>query len=81
MAKHEEKKKKVSKYTPKIPKEDRIKQIMSIQPPETNLFKKEDEPKIDRWRPMWRGKDLSIAEERRLAKRNHRPKKPQRRFY
>lgn len=77
-----DKKAKIKKYTPKVSKEERIKQIGQITPPE--LDKKtvrEDESRFDRWRPLWRNDWKSIAEKRRVKKKHNRPKKSKKKLF
>ena len=76
----EKKVKKVKKYASGI--EDRIKQVTQIKPPELDkMFVRENDEKVDHWRPLWRTDWKSISEQRRLEKRHNRPKRPKKRFF
>ena len=80
--KKKNKKVKPKKYTPKVSKDERIKQINQIQPPELDRkFIKENDEGAERWRPMWRNDWKSIAEKKRLTKRHNRPKQPKKKVF
>ena len=52
--------------------DERVKQISSLQPPEENPWKMDNENKIDRFRPVGKGGRMSLAEKSRLEKRQNR---------
>ena len=67
--------KKIKRDVAKI--DERVKSINAIRIPDETPFKKDNENRIDRWRPLWRTDRLSIAEKKRKEKRHNRPKRPQ----
>ena len=77
-----EKKTKLKKYTPKVSREERIKQISQIQNPDLDKqFIKENESKLDHFRPTWRNDRRSLAEQRRVKQKHNRPKKPRKKIF
>ncbi|MBI2147081.1 hypothetical protein HYU19_01230 [Candidatus Woesearchaeota archaeon] len=82
MGKKKEKAKKIKKFPSKAKVEERVKSIMQLTPSEgAEEYKKENDGKIDHWRPVWRTDWHSISEQRRLEKRHNRPKKPKKRAF
>jgi len=73
--KKKEKKPKIRKHASGV--ETRIKEIANIQPPDETPFKKDNENKLDRWRPSFRNDRVSYKEKSRLSQRGNRPKKSQ----
>jgi len=61
--------------------DERFKKAMSIQPPDENPFKMENENKIDRFRGAFRNDKRSIKDRQRQLARHNRPKKPQKKFF
>lgn len=56
--------------------DDRVKQINSMTPPDENPWKMENENKIMRFRPIGFSDRMSIAEKKRMEKRQNRKKQP-----
>jgi hypothetical protein len=79
MSKKSKKKKEAKKVKKKYPSgvEERMKSIVNISLPDENPFKKENEDKVDRWRPSFRTDKSSYKEKSRLSQRGNRPKKSQ----
>ncbi len=73
--KKKDKKPKIRKHTSGV--EERMKEISNIQPPDETPFKKENENKLDHWRPSFRNNRTSYKEQSRLSQRGNRPKKSQ----
>jgi len=61
--------------------EERFKKALSIQPPDDNPFKMENEQKIDRFRSLYKSDWRSIKEIHRHKRRDSRPHKPKQRFF
>ncbi|MBU2561229.1 MAG: hypothetical protein KKD17_02945 [Nanoarchaeota archaeon] len=61
--------------------DERFKKALSIQPPDENPYKMENENKIDRFRYLWRNDWKSVKDKSRQKARHNRPKKPQRKFF
>ena len=81
-------KKKKKKKGEKKPKQkntaaidERFKKAMSIQPPDENPFKMENERKIDRFRGAFSTDRRSVKDKRRQLARHNRPKKSQKKFF
>jgi len=80
--KKKEKQKKLKKFPSKAKVDERVKSIMQLSPSEgADEFKKENDVKIDHWRPLWKTDWKSISEQRRLEKRHNRPKRPKKRMF
>jgi hypothetical protein len=75
MAKKKQKKVKVKKHQSGV--EERMKSIANIELPDENPFKKDNEDKIDHWRPAFRNDRQSYKEKSRLSKRKNRPRRSQ----
>ena len=75
MAKKKEKKVKVKKHQSGV--EERMKSIVNIQLPDENPHKKDNEDKLDHWRPSFRNDRSSYKEKSRVSQRGNRPKKSQ----
>lgn len=71
--KKDAKKKTKKKYPSGV--EERVKAIANIQLPDENPFKKDNEDKLDRWRPSFRNDKASYKEKSRKSQRSNRPKK------
>ena len=81
-------KKKKKKKGEKKPKQkntaaidERFKKALSIQPPDDNPYKMENENKIDRFRYLHRTDRRSVKDKHRQLARHNRPKKPQKKFF
>lgn len=61
--------------------DERFKKALSIQPPDENPFKMENENKIDRFRSIYRTDRRAIKEQHRQLARHNRPKKPQKKYF
>ncbi len=79
MSKKSKKKKESKKTKKKYPTgvEERIKSITNIDLPDANPYKKDNEDKLDHWRPAFRTDRSSYKEKSRLSQRSNRPKKSQ----
>ncbi len=71
--KKKEKKPKIKKHASGV--EERIKSINNIKLPDENPFKKENELKLERWRPAFRTDRTTYKEKSRLSKRKNRPRR------
>ena len=56
--------------------DERFKKAMSLQPPDDNPFKMDNENKVDRFRPAFRNDWSTFKEQSRVKNRHNRPKKP-----
>jgi hypothetical protein len=71
--KKDAKKKNKKKYPSGI--EERVKTIANIKLPDENPHKKDNEDKIDHWRPSFWNDRSSLKEKSRVSQRRNRPKK------
>ncbi len=69
------KKKTKKKYPSGV--EERMKSLNTIKLPDENPHKKDNEDKLDRWRPSFWNDKSSLKEKSRLSQRGNRPKKSQ----
>ena len=82
MGKKKKKKEKKKKNYPVATQsvDERAKQAASLQPPDENPYKMDNEKKIDFFRSPWRTDRDSIKENLSKTKRHNRPKKAQNKF-
>ena len=78
--KKKKEKKKKNYPAPTQSVDERAKQASSLQPPDQNPHKMDNERKIDFFRSPWRSDRSSIKEVLSKEKRHNRPKKPQNKF-
>ncbi len=60
--------------------DERYKKALSIQPPDENPHKMDNENKIDRFRYAFKNDRRSIKAKKRQVARHNRPKKSQKKF-
>ncbi|MFC1742060.1 hypothetical protein ACFL3V_05990 [Nanoarchaeota archaeon] len=61
--------------------DERFKKALSIQPPDENPYKMDNENKIDRFRNTWWTDRRPLKTVNRQKRRDSRPKKPQKKFF